>query len=67
MRLQLPSVVLFLSFACAGHGVAQSLLISPVNAASVDGSSRNSLPFGDLAQRRHQRIHSDFGTCVLAI
>lgn len=67
MRSPFLSAVLFVSIACAGHGVAQSLLISPVNAASVDGSSRNSLPFGDMALRRYQQIHSDLGPSTRSI
>jgi len=46
---------------------AQSQFVSPVNATTEDGSSRNSLPFGDLTQRRYQQIHSDLGATARLI
>ena len=62
MRPMCASLAVSMLFALPITCFAQSLLVSPINAASEDGRSRNALPFGDLTQRLYQLIDIDLVT-----
>jgi len=47
--------------------LAQGAIVSPVGAATVDGSGANGFPFASATVRRYQQIHSDLGAAPLQI
>ncbi|MBM4060393.1 MAG: hypothetical protein FJ265_04735 [Planctomycetes bacterium] len=45
----------------AAAATAQGAVVSPVGAATVEGSGSNSFPFSSAVARRYMQIHSDLG------
>ena len=58
---------LFAFLALASALAAQSTTVSPVGAATLEGSGSNAFPFGSTVQRRYMQIHSDLGSSPLVI
>ena len=58
--MRLPSL-LALSL-LAAPVVCQNTFVSPITAATVEGSSNNVFPFASSVVRRYQQIHGDLHT-----
>jgi len=52
---------------CLALPAQSQTIVSPVQAANVEGSSNNVYPFGTNVARRYQQIHSDIGGTVKLI
>lgn len=63
----MPRSSLLSLFALATSLAAQGAIVSPVGAATVEGSSSNAFPFGSTVQRRYMQLHSDLGSSPLLI
>lgn len=58
---------LFAFVALASALAAQGAIVSPVGAATLEGSGSNGFPFSSTVVRRYMQIHSDLGTTPLVI